>query len=210
MNSFETARSKLLSLSKNKRNYDAAVEEWGYFGNFHDNDISSAECQLCGQQHIRYEFEIVNRHNDNNLLVGSECITKFGITVFDEYGNKITGKSARARVTGDRRKLVANAQTQSVINSLLALASKDADFKIHDFIRYYQERGAFTPRQLSLLMWRLKAQRVPHNKAHFKLTIKRDREKHDLLRLEDFKLQQIAPCLSASQRIWLERNGRGI
>jgi hypothetical protein len=38
----------------------------------------------------------------------------------------------------DRRKLVADAQAQSVISSLLALASKEADFKIHDFIRYYR------------------------------------------------------------------------
>lgn len=208
MNSFETARKTLLSLSKAKRDYDRAVAEWDYFGEFHDNVVSSATCQLCGQPNIRYEFQIVNRHNQNTLLVGSECITKFGITVYDEYGNRITGKSARARVASDKRRLVADAKTDSVINSLLTLASKDPVFEIQDFIRYYQDRGAFTPKQLSLLMWRLKALKVPHNKSHFKLTIKRDVEKRALLRLEDFKLAQIKPCLSTSQLQWLLRNGR--
>jgi hypothetical protein len=208
MNSFETAQNNLLSLSKANRDYDVAVTEWDYHGDFHDNVVSSASCELCGQQNIRYEFQIVNRHNRNTLLVGSECITKFGITVYDDYGNRITGKSARARVASDKRKLVANAKTDSVINSLLTLASRDPIFEIQDFIRYYQERGAFTPKQLSLLMWRLNHFKVPHNKSHFKLTIRRDIEKRALLRLEEFKLVQIRPCMTAAQLDWLAKNGR--
>jgi hypothetical protein len=208
MNSFERAREELLSLSKAKRDYDLAVGEWDYFGDFHDNVTSSATCELCGQQNIRYEFQIVNRHNQNTLLVGSECITKFGITVYDEYGNRITGKHARAKVAGDKRKLVADAKADSVINSLLTLASKDPVFEIQDFIHYYQERRAFTPKQLSLLMWRLNHFKVPHNKPHFKLTIKRDIEKHALLRMEEFKLAQIRPCMTTAQLDWLAKHGR--
>jgi hypothetical protein len=210
MNSFETVKNTLLSLSKSKRDYDLAVSEWDYFGDFHDNEVGNGTCQLCGQPNIRYEFQIVNRNNQNTLLVGSECITKFGITVYDDYGNRITGHSAKARVMGDRRSLVASAKTQGVINALISLASKDNEFDFHKFISYYQERGAFTPNQLTLVMWRLNKFRISHEKSHFKLVMQRDREKQQLLRMEEWKLHQIKACLSGAQRGWLGRNGRAI
>ncbi len=210
MNSFETTRNTLLSLSKSKKDYNQAISEWDYFGDFHDNEVSNATCQLCGQTNIRYEFQIVNRNNQNTLLVGSECITKFGITVYDDYGNRITGYSAKARVSSDRRKLVASAKTQGVINALVTLMSKDKEFDFHKFISYYQERGAFTPKQLNLVMWRLNKFRISHEKSHFKLVMQRDREKQQLLQMEEWQLNQIKPCLSPAQREWLERNGRAV
>ncbi|HEU0047108.1 MAG TPA: hypothetical protein VFQ43_05850 [Nitrososphaera sp.] len=108
MNSFEQVRKTLLAASKEKKDYERALAEWEYRGSFYDNGEGSGICQLCGQRDIRYEFEIINQKTDNLLLVGSECITKFGcIKVYDEYGNQITGHRARAKVASDKRKLIA-------------------------------------------------------------------------------------------------------
>jgi hypothetical protein len=54
-------------------------------------------------------------------------------------------------VASDKRKLIADAKTHSVINSLVVLAARDKEFDINSFIAYYRERGAFTPK-LALLM----------------------------------------------------------
>lgn len=208
MNSFEQIRKTLLSVSKEKRNYDRALTEWEYKGNLYDNGEGSATCQLCGQRDIRYEFEISNQKTRKELLVGSECITKFGgIKVYDESGNHVTGRKAKARVAGDKRRLIADAKTRSVINSLVVLANRDKEFDINSFIAYYRERGAFTPKQLALLLWRLESFAVPFKKTHLKVTVRRDREKRQLLSLPDWQFQRIQPCLSSAQRTWLHRNG---
>src|SRR6266550_6918119 len=73
MNRFEQIRKTLLSVSKEKRNYERALAEWEYRGDFYDNEAGSAICQLCGQRDIRYEFEITNEKSGKTLLVGSEC-----------------------------------------------------------------------------------------------------------------------------------------
>ena len=207
MNSFEQARSALLAASKEKRNYERALSEWEYLGNLYDNGFARAVCRLCGQQDIRYEFEIVNQENKNSLLVGSECVTKFGhVKVYDYQGNQLKGKEAKAKVASDKRSLIADSKTRSVLNSLVLLAGKDQEFDINSFIQYYRERGAFTPNQLVLLIWRLNECRVPYNKAHLKMIISRDREKRQLLSLTDWKLAKIMPCLTSAQRQWLVKN----
>jgi len=209
MNRFEQIRKTLLSVSKEKRNYERALAEWEYRGDFYDNEAGSAICQLCGQRDIRYEFEITNEKSGKTLLVGSECITKFGlIRIYDDFGNQITGRRAKARVASDKRTLISDAKTRSVINSLVTLAGKDKEFDINSFIGYYRERGAFTPKQLSLLLWRLEKFGIPYQKRHLKLSMRRDREKRQLLTLSDWQLAKLEACLSPTQRLWLQRNER--
>ena len=80
------------------------------------------------------------------------------------------------------------------------MASVDNEFIIENFIEYFKERKAFTPKQLSLLIWRLRKADIDFNKSHFKLTIKKKREQENLLQLEDWKLKSIWECLSSSQK----------
>ena len=75
------------------------------------------------------------------------------------------------------------ARKKRVITALVALAQADPEFKILAFIDYLQDRGAFTPKQLALLLWRFEKLRVPFDVRDFKLTIRRDREKVQLLEI---------------------------
>jgi hypothetical protein len=207
MNSFEQTRQKLYSASKEKRDYRRALVEWEYRGRVYDNKLGLGECQLCGQRNIRYEFEIVNEKNRNVLLVGSECITRFGgIRVYDRDGKQLSVPRAKASVHSDKRRLVADSRTKSVLNALVELASKDEEFEIVKFIDYYRMRGAFTPNQLGLVLWRLNKFGIGFERNHFKLTIKRDREKQQLLDMPDWKLRALKECLSPTQLSWIERN----
>ena len=72
----QRAKSNLLPLSEDKNNFFKAKKEWVYVGLF-DNEEADFDCQLCGHKEIRYEYTIKNKLNQNEMIVGSSCITKF-------------------------------------------------------------------------------------------------------------------------------------
>ncbi|MED4353954.1 hypothetical protein P9265_16695 [Schinkia azotoformans] len=206
MNWIERVKKNVLPVSNERYNIRKALDEWVYEGSMYDVEVADEICELCDQPNIRYQFEIVNVLNNNSLLIGSECITRFRISVIDKSGNKLSFEEAKKKVTKDRSRLVTEAKEKSVLNTLVALAAKDHEFNIENFIVYFKERKAFTPNQLALLIWRLERARIDFKKSHFKLTIKRNREKEQLLKLEDWKLKQIWDCLSNSQKQFVIEN----
>lgn len=68
------------ALSYNKQTLiDNATKEWRATTDIIDNPERIARCQLCNAPNLRYECHIRNIKNDVELLVGSECVTKFKI-----------------------------------------------------------------------------------------------------------------------------------
>lgn len=202
------AAANILPLSKEQRLLGVALGEWRYTGNFHDLEQPSETCELCNHPDIRYQFEIRNLYTEHALLVGSECINRFGIAATDEEGRALDAAETRKKLGRDRRRLLEDARTRSVINALVGLSYADREFGIHSFIDYLQKRGAFTPKQLSTLFWRLEKHRIPHKPADFKLTIRRGRERDQLQEMTDWELKRLWPCLSPAQRAFLEQRGR--
>jgi hypothetical protein len=199
----------LLPLSLEQNSLTKAISEWEYRGDTYDLGSPHETCQLCNHPDIRYQFEIVNKNNGNELLVGSECIKKFsGIAVLDSEGNALPSLAAKQKVDSDKRKLILDAQTRSLLNSLVELSRKEEEFDIVSFEEDYKKRGAFTPKQLATLIWRFEKYKVPFNKAYFGIYIRRQKDKEALLGLKDFQLRKMLPCLSPSQRDFLAKKGR--
>lgn len=92
------------------------------------------------------------------------------------------------------------ARKKRVITALVTLSQADDQFTILSFIDYLKDRGAFTPKQLSILLWRFEKYRVPFDVRDFKLTIRRDREKVQLMEMADWQIERLLPAMSASQR----------
>jgi hypothetical protein len=199
----ERAAANLLPISREKSDLAKALHEWRYTGDFNDLEAPIEICQLCDHPDIRYQFEIRNLLTCGTLLIGSECINRFGIAATDEKGRTLDREESRKKVSRDRRSLIEEARRKRVVTALVALANADKEFNILSFVDYLQDRGAFTPKQLSTLMWRLDKFRVAHNPKDFKLTIKRNREKDQLRRMKDWELRRIEPCLSDSQQRFL-------
>jgi hypothetical protein len=199
------AAANFLPLSRERRDLAQALKEWRYAGHYHDLETPSASCQLCDHPDIRYQFEIQNLFTHESLLIGSECINRFGIAATDEEGRTLDAAGTRRKVSQDRRKLVEDARHRRVVSALVALANKDQDFDIRSFVDYLQTRGAFTPKQLSIVLWRLSNFQIAYNPKDFKLTIKRNREKAQLRNLKDWELARVKPCLTASQLDYLDR-----
>lgn len=200
----ERVKKNIFPLSLEQTNIRKAIDEWIYEGNMLDLEIAEESCEICDQPNIRYQFEIINKNNDNTLLVGSECITKFEIPVLDSSGVKLSSNDAKKKVNRDRNKLVTEAKEKHVINSLIKLKAIDETFNIDSLLEYYKERKAFTTKQLSMLIWRLDDAKIDYNKANFKVTIKRGREKDQLMNLEDWRLRKLWQCLSSSQKKLVE------
>lgn len=200
--------NNILPISIEKSNLQRALSEWEYRGDAYDIGSAAETCQLCDHPDIRYQFEIVNKHNGNSLLVGSECINKFsGISVLDAEGNALAPEIARKKVSKDRRKLITDAKTRSLLNSLVQLSQKEQDFDIASFEEDYKKRGAFTPKQLATLIWRFEKHKVPFNKFYFNIYIRRDKDKEALLSLQAFQIRKMWDCLSATQKGFLRKNG---
>lgn len=162
-----------------------------------------ASCELCEHPEIRYQFKITNRHNGNELLVGSECINKFGIAATDDLGRVLSADASRRKVNRDRRFLITEARSRRQIATLIALAREEVEFQIDSSISYVQDRGAFTPNQLAFLFWRLHERGVVFKLRDFKVIMRRDREKAQLHQMPHFKLKHLWPALSSSQRAWV-------
>tara|TARA_R100000656_G_scaffold115429_1_gene87992 strand:+ start:359 stop:994 length:636 start_codon:yes stop_codon:yes gene_type:complete len=198
----------ILPLSKDQKNLLLALKEWVYTGEMYDLEAPNETCQLCDHPNIRYQFNIRNTHNHNELLVGSECINKFEIKAVDESGALLNVIESRRKVNRDKRHLVSEASKKRLINALVELLKKDDEFEIENFINYVQERGAFTPLQLSTLVWRLNEKGVRHNPLDFTLIMRRNREKDQLRAMPDWKIRKIWDYLSSPQKEWVIDNAR--
>ena len=182
-----------------------ALSEWFYTGDTYDLDEACEVCQLCGHDPIRYQFTIRKRHTFTELLIGSECITRFDIHAVDAHGIDLDSKTTKQIVARDRQKLITDAKKRRMISALIELKKKDVSVDIDSFLNYYCDRDAFTPKQLSLLVWKLCKNAIPYNPADFKMTIRRKREQEQLLGLQEYQIKQIWPCMSNSQIEWFDR-----
>ncbi|MFH1465629.1 MAG: hypothetical protein ABIO70_14680 [Pseudomonadota bacterium] len=198
------AAANLLPLGVERTRLATALREWVYEGNVEDLEAPVESCEICEHPGIRYQFEIVNRHNGNALQIGSECIKRFSIEVLDARGGVLVGRAAHRKVDADRRTLEQQARTRSVLNSLVELAAADDKFELDNFIAYYARRGAFTPAQMALLQWRFARHQVEHRPADFKVSLRRLREQSQLLAMPDWKAKRLWPYLSVQQRQWYE------
>lgn len=190
----------ILPLSLEQQRLAVALKEWYYTGDSTDLESPEEDCELCDHPHIRYQFLIQNRETDERLWIGSECINRFRISAVDALGNVLGAEATRRIVARDRNKLITDAKKKRVVNALVQLTGQEEDFDISDFLDYFHDRGAFTPNQLSVLMWRLDKYRIPHQKSDFKLILTRNREKNQLRQMPDWKVEKLLPCMTAAQR----------
>jgi hypothetical protein len=199
----QRAARNLLPLSREESDLAVALREWRYEGGFHDLEAPEEDCELCDHPDIRYQFEIRNMFTDARLQIGSECISRFGISATGDDGEDLDAAGTRKKVSRDRRTLIEEARKKRVITALVALSQADPEFRILSFIDYLQDRGAFTPKQLATLLWRFEKLKVFFDIRDFKITIRRGREKAQLLEMPDWQIERLMPAMSPAQKQFL-------
>ena len=139
------AQENLLLKSIEKSDHLRAAKEWEFTGKVIDHEVTDRTCELCEGDNLRYHFEIKNKGNKNELMVGSTCITKFDITVWDDQGNEVFG---RRKKTTFLNKEIEKKKRELVLNALRGIWKKSkggARDEVESLGKIYKEGKALSP-----------------------------------------------------------------
>ncbi|PKL68504.1 MAG: hypothetical protein CVV30_11390 [Methanomicrobiales archaeon HGW-Methanomicrobiales-1] len=168
----------LRPISANKHGtFEELLQEWEWNGEVYDfteesrNEFGEreyAECKLCGHEHIRWGYTIVNKINKNIFpSVGSQCINRF------KWGSKGDTDAAE-------RKYLEHIRIEKIRQVITKITEYENSFDAKSFIEYYLARGKFTPKQANLVFFKLRRYKIPFDESWFKISRKRGREKEQL------------------------------
>jgi len=179
-----------------------AFEEWSFTERIHDHEQPIETCQLCEQEALRYHFEIRNAFTKSTLWVGSQCILKFGLSVF-ESGRRLSESEAKKKL--DR--LMRQMQLESCIHTLEKLAFTEDNEILANALKYYKKNKYLSPKFAFVVLWRLQKNKIDHSPSFFKINLKRDKYKRDLQNMKLSQIHIIWPALLSSQRQMAVRLG---
>ncbi len=172
-----------------------AFKEWYFTEQTEDHEQPVEQCQLCNQEELRYHFEIRNKLTKRVLWVGSQCILKFKLAVF-EGARELDARAAKRKLDG----LMAKMRLESCVKALETVAAKESNEILKNALKFYRTNKYLTPRFAFVVFWRLKANNIDHSPSFFKVSLKKDKYKRDLAQMEVDRVHVIWPALSSSQR----------
>ncbi|MBL7153448.1 MAG: hypothetical protein ISS79_07000 [Phycisphaerae bacterium] len=179
-----------------------AFKEWYFTERTEDHEQAIADCELCNQEQLRYHFEIENKDTHNRLWVGSSCILKFKVAVF-ERGILLDEKRTEKKLSA----LINKMRLDSCINALRKLSLSESSDILKNALDYYLKNKYLTPKFAFVVFWRLKTNRIDHHPSFFKVSLKRDRYKRDLAQMPLSRVHMIWPALTSSQKQIAIRSG---
>lgn len=172
-----------------------AFEEWSFTERTIDHGKPIETCQLCEHEELRYHFEIKNVLTQNILWVGSQCILKFNLSVF-EYGRRLSSTDAKKKL--DR--LMQQMRLESCINALEKLAAAENNGILSSSLAFYKKNKYLTPKFAFVVLWRLQTNNIDHSPSFFKISLKKNRYQNDLRTMPINRVHIIWPALSSTQR----------
>lgn len=190
----QRVRDNILPLSVGQT-LPEAFEEWSFTEETIDHEEPVETCRLCDKEELRYHFEIRNSLTGRTLWVGSQCILKFGLSVFEE-GQKLTPADAKKKL--DR--LTQQMRLDSCLNALDKVARAETSDILKSALEYYRKNKYLTPKQAYVVFWRLRANRIDHSPSFFKISLKRDKYQEDLKAMPTDRVHTIWPALTTAQR----------
>ena len=194
-------RENILPLSL-ANNLPEAFGEWFFTERIHDHETPDADCELCNQEELRYHFQIKNEYTEKELWVGSSCILKFGLSVFDE-GKLLDKKNTKKKLAALTKKM----QLESCIKALETLADKEGGGILQGALDYYKREKRLTPKQAFVVFWRMQERGIDHCPSFFKIALRRDQHKYDLQKMSTYKVHKFWKALTPSQRKLAQARG---
>jgi len=172
-----------------------AFEEWYFTGSTEDHEEPCETCELCGQDGLRYHFEISNRFTGHALHVGSHCILQFDVAVY-EGSRRLTPKEAEKWLD----KLTQQMRLNSCIKALEKLARAERSSILENALTYYRKNKKLTPRQAFVVFWRPRRNRIDHSPSFFNVTLRRKQHAADLQEMTTDKVHFFWCALTPAQR----------
>ncbi|MFC5050923.1 hypothetical protein ACFPK9_09875 [Rubritalea spongiae] len=192
---------KILPLSV-AANLSEAFTEWKFTEHTIDHESATEECGLCSQKDLRYHFEIENELTSHKLMVGSSCILKFDVKVFED-GELLNKQDTRRKLN----KLIERMHQESCFKALEMVLEEEDNPILRNALSYYKKNKYFTPKFAFVVLWRLNTNQINHNPSYFNVKLNKDSYKRDLEKMNEFRVHTIWKSLSSSQRALAERLG---
>lgn len=184
------------------KNLPDAFNEWHFTDSIQDHENAQETCQLCNHEELRYLFEIRNNLTYKTLWVGSSCILKFQVQVFDN-GQLLDQTSSRKKLEKLKQKM----RLDSCITALQNVAQKEGNDILTNALNYYQKNKCLTPKFAFVVFWKLSLNNIDHSPSFFNVSLKKDRHKQDLAEMKIDRVHMIWPALTSSQRKLAEQLG---
>ena len=172
-----------------------AAEEWRVTGKVVDHEFAEQTCQLCGQEHVRYHFEIENAFTRKTLWTGSQCILRFEVAVFED-GERVRGQDAKKALN----RLIEAEQHACCLAALDELARIEHDERFGDIRARYARDKRLTPKQAAWVFSRLAHHRIRHTTALFAITLKKAKYRQDLRGMPEAQRRLVQEALTSEQR----------
>ena len=202
MNTYpQRVRDNILPLSVGST-LPEAFEEWSFTERTEDHEQPIETCQLCEQEALRYHFEIRNSLTNKILWVGSQCILKFGLSVF-ESGRRLSESDAKKKL----ERLMQQMRLGSCMRALEKLAIAEKNEILSNALQYYRKNKYLSPKFAFVVLWRLRSNKIDHSPSFFKINLKRDKYQNDLRSMSLSHVHTIWTALSSSQRDMAIRMG---
>lgn len=194
------AITNLLANSTEERDHAIAASEWKFTGKVIDHFDSDETCHLCEAENLRYHFEIINKQRGGTtLLVGSSCIRKFDIAVFDDNGTEIFGKQKASYL----QRKIDEKKRELMLDQLRVLWEKSSpgDKKIVQlYVHYFKRDNTFFLDDLCSLFSLMLKYGVEFTPALFKVSLRKQSDLLSLVNLSEDCKKNIMPCLSVAQK----------
>jgi hypothetical protein len=183
-----------------------AFKEWEVTGELIDHEHADEHCQLCDNEGLRYHFGIENHLTDGHLWVGSQCILRFGITMYEGL-RELSASEIRTAL----KELVRRQRRVHCLKALERAMSADAAGKVtaslRDALSYFKRHECLTPGQASAVFERLRLGKIPHEPRWFKITTAGASQWLELARMPVENVDDIWFALSPDQRKFASRRG---
>lgn len=172
-----------------------AFNEWFFTEEVKDHGLPIEDCGLCDQERLRYHFEIKNRNTNRALWVGSSCILKFHVQVFDN-GLLLDAAGAKKKLKDLTQKM----RLDSCLKALTELAALEGSDILSSALKFYSEKNYLTPKFAFVVFWRLNSNKIDYSPSFFKVSLRRDKYKDDLRKMPLDRVHTIWPALTSSQK----------
>lgn len=172
-----------------------AFREWNFTEEHVDHGHPIETCQLCGQEELRYHFEIGNVHTDATLWVGSHCILKFDVAILED-GRRLSLAEAAKRL----KKLTEKMQLEACIAALTKLAASETSAILSGALEYYRQNKKLTPKYAYVVSWKLRDHGIEYHPSFFQVEMKRQKHIDDLREMPTARVHELWSMLSPAQR----------
>ena len=206
----------IFSLSEEKTDFKTALTEWKFTGEIVVYEEPIEICNLCEHPNLRYHYEIENVQLRTSLMVGSNCIDKFDITVIGEDGIEITENKEAYLIARAQKKHIKDAFDKLIATKPMGSMVKRSGVNIGKEYRIieldeacksdYYLHGKMDARMLNYLFLRFEQEGVFCEKRFFKIKLNSQEAKDKLLSLDRKQYDRTKVALSVSQRKYYEGN----